>query len=210
MDIAFSQDYTALAAVERRAVAEKLYEYRLGYLKQWPLGTSIVVIREDLRKLFAGPPLRGAVLALDKTSNQAVADTLREAQLGMVLKDITITAGEKITPERRGWHVAKGQLVSTLQVVLQTGRLKIVKCPERDLLLKQLEDFRVKITKAGSERFEALRESCHDDLVIAAGLAVWTGEHIGRREPACRPTTFAWPSNAYQQTRTVRGGIDYS
>jgi hypothetical protein len=64
-------------------------------------------------------------------------------------------------------------MVSRMQALLQSERLKIAKIPFRDVLVKELESFRVKVSAAGNEQFEAWRESDHDDLVFALGMAVW-------------------------------------
>jgi hypothetical protein len=46
-----------------------------------------------------------------------------------------------------------------------------------DTLVRELEDYRVKITPAADETFNA-REGAHDDLSLALALAVWVGEQI--------------------------------
>jgi hypothetical protein len=75
--------------------------------------------------------------------------------------------------------VAKKELVSVLQVLLQSRRLKIAPLPERDLLLREFQTFRVKVTAAANETFEAWRERDHDDMVPAVAIAAWLGEHVG-------------------------------
>src|SRR5262249_19043086 len=75
------------------------------------------------------------------------------------------------------WHVPKKELVSTLQVLLQGRRLKVAAVPERDVLLKELLNFKVKVTVGAAETFEAWRERDHDDLVLAVALACWVVGH---------------------------------
>jgi hypothetical protein len=89
---------------------------------------------------------------------------------------VLITSGHTIHFENGAWHVPKKELVSVLQVLLQSGRLKIANLPERELLVKELLAFQVKITTAANETFEAWRERDHDDLVLATALACWWGE----------------------------------
>jgi hypothetical protein len=43
-------------------------------------------------------------------------------------------------------------------------------------LVKELENFRVKITAAMKEQFESVREGLYDDLVLATAMAAWAGE----------------------------------
>jgi hypothetical protein len=44
--------------------------------------------------------------------------------------------------------------------------------------------FRIKVTASANETFEAWRERDHDDLVLAAAIAVWCAENI--RWPTAR------------------------
>ena len=64
---------------------------------------------------------------------------------------------------------------------LQAGRLRIAAAlPEAGTLRAELENFRAKIGAAGHDSYGAgddWREGNHDDLVLAAALAVWFGEH---------------------------------
>jgi hypothetical protein len=48
--------------------------------------------------------------------------------------------------------------------------------PEAELLVKELQNFKVKITAAANEVFGEWREGQHDDLVLATALAAWAGE----------------------------------
>ncbi len=90
---------------------------------------------------------------------------------------VWITAGAKTHIDDRGvWNVPKRELVSCLQVLLQSRRLTIANVPDRDLLKKELLNFRVKITAAMNETFAAWREGIHDDLVLAVALAVWAAD----------------------------------
>ncbi len=43
-------------------------------------------------------------------------------------------------------------------------------------MIEELQNFRIKFTKAGNDTYEAWRESDHDDLVLAAAMAAWFGE----------------------------------
>src|SRR5687767_6312437 len=77
------------------------------------------------------------------------------------------------------WHVPKRDLVSNLQVLLQSERLKIAgDLPEAAALLRELRSFRVTISTAGNDTYAAWRENDHDDMVLAVALACWQGEHV--------------------------------
>jgi hypothetical protein len=64
----------------------------------------------------------------------------------------------------------------TIQVPLQNRRLQIAEgLPLTSVLADELAAFRVKITLAGNETFEAWRERDHDDLVLAVAMALYLG-----------------------------------
>ena len=92
---------------------------------------------------------------------------------------VTITGGENVTRERQEYRVPKRDLASTLQVLLQNGRLKFADgLPLLDVLLSELQNFKVKInTRTGHDSYEHWRESDHDDLVLSLALACWYGEN---------------------------------
>src|SRR5207302_6194521 len=83
---------------------------------------------------------------------------------------ITITSGRS----GDNWLlVPKVNLVSQLQVLVQQQRILIAaELPLATLLRQELLDFRVKISQAGIDTYEALTESAHDDIVTALALAV--------------------------------------
>jgi hypothetical protein len=73
--------------------------------------------------------------------------------------------------------VAKKELVSALQGLLQSRRLSIASTlPDTALLVKELETFKAKVTLAQAETLEDWRERPHDDLVLALAIAAWLGE----------------------------------
>jgi hypothetical protein len=73
--------------------------------------------------------------------------------------------------------VPKRDVASTIAVLLQTGRLRIARgLKESETLLRELINFRVKISLSGHDTYEAWREQEHDDLVLAVGLAAWLFE----------------------------------
>ncbi len=63
------------------------------------------------------------------------------------------------------------------------------------MLVRELENFRVKITAAANETFGAWREGQHDDLVIAVALACWLAEREPRWGPdAIKSGSWGGPS----------------
>jgi hypothetical protein len=136
--------------------------------------TTIV---SDVVKLVQTPPLAEPLLAIDQTGvGVAVVDQFRQAQPRARLVPILITGGHEITWEGGAGHVPNKELVSSIQVLFQARRLKVANVPERETLVKELINFRVKITISANETFEAWRERDHDDMVLAVALAAWLAE----------------------------------
>jgi hypothetical protein len=92
---------------------------------------------------------------------------------------VLITAGSAETREGNVCHVPKLTLVSRLQALLHQGRLKILRSlPDSEVLIRELNDFRVQYTAAGNMGFSA-RSGRHDDLVLALAIAIWRAEGGG-------------------------------
>ena len=197
LDLAQAADFSAWAVVERtlavgRDSAPVVTTYAVRDLRRWPLRTPYTTIVNDVTRLVGvdlpgaarrpdQAPLRRPALVVDATGvGAAVVDLFRAArnrgQLQANLLAVLITAGHSTTPGEYAMHVPKKALVSVLQVLLQARRLKVADLPERDMLVKELDNFQVKITAAGNETFESWREQDHDDLVLAVALACWQGE----------------------------------
>jgi hypothetical protein len=186
LDLGQSSDYTAAVVLERSMVPDaanpntQLSHYAARHLQRWPLKTPYNAIVDDVVKLVATSPLDMPRLAVDVTGvGQAVLDVLTAAQPKAYVRPVLITAGHQVTQEDNTWHVPKKELVSTLQVLLQGKRLKVAAVPERETLLQELLNFKVKVTLNANETFEAWRERDHDDLVLAVAMAAWLGEHEG-------------------------------
>jgi len=140
---------------------------------RWPLGMAYTAIVADVRRLFAAPPLMGTAQAVDQTGmGRAVFDLFRTAGITASLRPFTITHGES----GHGCTVDKKNLVGVVHVPLQDQRLKIAESlPLAPVLAEELSLFRVKVTAATNETFEAWRERDHDDLVLALVLAMYVG-----------------------------------
>lgn len=185
LDLGQSADFSALAVLERAwkpvEADQDETHYALRHLYRWPLKTPYPQIIADVAELVARPPLNKPILAIDKTGvGAAVVDQFRQAKIRARLTPVLITAGHAVHFCEGEWHVPKKELVSAVQVILQARRIQFAPLPQRELLVKELLAFRVKVSTAGNESFEAWRERDHDDLVLAVAMAVWIGE--GRRK----------------------------
>lgn len=176
-----------------KPVTKRVNHYGLVRLERFDLGTKYDKITERLIDLYAVPPLMRTVLVPDKTGvGEAVCDMLSKAssdgilrdgmvyrhKLKAILRPITITAGAGWKQDGAGWRVAKKELASVMQVVLQQDRFKIAAVLKHaQTLVRELENFVMKITPAANDTYEAVREGVHDDIVLAVAMAVWVGEN---------------------------------
>ncbi len=195
LDIGQQRDPTALVILERVQMVRKVptieglkpepnsitTEYHGRHIEQLPLGTPYPAIVEHVRHMMARPELTGRVsLVVDAGGvGMPVVDMMRQADLQPI--PVIITGGNEVTRGESGYRVPKRDLVAALQVLFHSGRLKFSnRLPLTEELKKQLQGFTYKITKNGSDTYEAMTEMVHDDLVLAAALAAWYAErHYG-------------------------------
>lgn len=182
LDMGQAQDSTALALlageVERGQVC-----YALRHLKRWPPGTCYPRIAEDLSQLLRTPGIRNCRLVVDQTAvGQAVANLFRPREATST-RLVLISAGHAVSRAEDGCtHLPKKELVSVLQVLLQTQRLKVAAGMALvEELTREMASFRARVKVAGSDEDVSWREREHDDLVLAVALAAWEGE----RNPPC-------------------------
>jgi hypothetical protein len=109
-----------------------------------------------------------------------VISLLRRGRLGVSTRPLTITAGQRSEYDEYGTClVPKIELVSTLQVLLQSRRMKVApSLPQAKTLTKELSRYRAKSTLASVDTLEDWREGPHDDLVLAVAIAAWQSEHL--------------------------------
>ena len=183
LDLGQASDYTALCVVAvSRAWGGTERRYAVQHLERPTLGTPYPAIVARTVQLCADRRLhavRRPTLAVDQTGvGRPVVDMLRAAAPAAELLACTITGGQAVT--QAGWgevHVPKRDLASVLAVLLQSKRLTVARAlPEAATLVKELLGFKVKISTAGHDTYEAWREGVHDDLVLAVALACWASE----------------------------------
>lgn len=187
VDLGQARDYTAIAIFERiekltgKAVKGRWttqVRYELPHLERPPLGTSYPDIIDQLKGLIEQLPAHERLsIVVDRTGcGRPVVDLMRKEKLRVV--PITITFGGAVTGNNwSSYHVPKRDLVSNLAILFQSGRLKIARAlPAASTLVGELQNFKMKITAAGNDTYEAWRESDHDDLVLASAIACWFGE----------------------------------
>lgn len=179
LDLGQASDFSAIAVIERhgRAAAEFLFKCR--HLSRWKLRTPYPAIVADMIKLMNSSELKmGAerpVLAVDATGVGApVIDLFKHELQSATLLPIQITGGSEVSREGAATRVPKRDLAAVVQVALQNQKLKIAsELPEADTLIRELQNFQVKINDNAHDSYGAWRIGTHDDLVLAAALALW-------------------------------------
>jgi hypothetical protein len=187
LDLGQAVEFTALAVLEQTTGPDPedpgrdIKRYGVRHLERFTLGTPFTEIGTRLYAMFSDPRLAHSTLAVDQTGvGKPVVNLLRRAHLKASIRPVTITAGNHAhINEDGGWSVPKKELVSTLQVLLQSRRIKVApSLPESQTLLQELRSFRVKATLSPNDTLEAWREGPHDDLVLAVAIAAWQSERL--------------------------------
>lgn len=184
VDLGQANDYTALTVLQRDQAQDGI-TYQVRHLERLKLGTPYPAQVHRVAELFVSVKALGAGtprLIVDQTGvGRPVVDMLRQA--GMTeLEAVTITAGDAVSRDGRDYRVPKRELVSVLQVLLQSERMTIAAdLPEAATLTKELLAFRVKFSAKGHDSYgNDWRENAHDDMVLAVALAAWAGERATR------------------------------
>jgi hypothetical protein len=187
LDLGQAAEFTALAVLEQtigldpQDPVRDAKHYAVRHLERFALGTPFPEVCARLRDIFAEPPLMHSTLTVDQTAvGEPVLELLSRAHLKATIRPVTITAGHQArVNDDGGWSVPKKDLVSTLQVLLQSRRIKVApRLRESQTLVKELLNFRTKASLSANETLEAWREGPHDDLVLAVAIAAWQSEHL--------------------------------
>jgi hypothetical protein len=183
LDLGQSADYSALTVLERHGHTPEQYTFHCRHLERWQLRTSYAQIVQDVVQLVNNPTLARnkqdrTVLAIDATGVGApVIDLFKREKMSAKLVPILITAGSEVTTENGTMRIPKRNLVSSVSVALQSGKLKISeKLPLAGTLVGELENFRAKITTSGNDTYGAgneWRAGVNDDLVLSLSMAIW-------------------------------------
>jgi hypothetical protein len=190
LDIGQAHQYSALAVLERRiaahghTLADFRPPYALRHLARFVPGTPYPQIAGAVRALLQTPAVSGAMLMLDVTGvGKAVKELFHDELYDQVFCTFVPLAVVGSGPALAGGGpscgipVPKLELVGTMQVLLQTRRLKIAESlPEAGVLVRELETFRAAPPVLRGESVEPWRERDHDDLVLAVAVAAWVGE----------------------------------
>jgi hypothetical protein len=198
LDLGQQNDRTALVVLQRtfpgdrgalRVRPRPEPHYRVGHIERFETGIPYTDMVGQVEAAITRDPLkRRTTLVVDATGvGRAVADLF--THIGRSAQSVTITGGHNANRSGSEWTVPKQLLASTVQSLLQTGRLQFSeRVPHTDILKQEMKDFRVKVSDSGHARFEH-REGKHDDLVLATALAAWYAERHARRRRAWETVT---------------------
>lgn len=148
--------------------------FALRHLERIPAGVSypeIVSRFEALHRQLSKP-----VTILDATGvGKAAVELFRKTNVSVSV--FTLVAGDQVIRDGSNYRIPKRDVISSTQVLLQTGRLKIARSlPHAALLARELVNFRFKVGQDRSEDVLDWREGPDDDLVLALAIAVWEAE----------------------------------
>ena len=161
------------------------HHYQAQYLERLPIGTSypaqVARIKQLSDELHKTTGTRPSLVADATGVGRPVLDMLRAAELRPAA--VTITGGDTVSSDGSEYRVPKRDLVSAVQVLLQSERLKIAKAlPEARTLTSELLAFKVSISLKGHDSYGndvgPWRENPHDDMVLAVALTCWYGENV--------------------------------
>jgi len=197
LDLGSAQDFSALAILEQHGHGQDA-EYLCRHLQRWPLRTPYTAIASDVAGIVNREALRGGparnVLAVDMNGpGTPVLDLLKTHPLHARVEAIFSHGGDKVTSEGNVTRVPKRELVSTTQIALQSGKLRIAPTlPEAPTLVSELQNYQVEINQeTAHDSYGAWRTGTHDDLLFSVMLPLW----IAVSEP--KPVSQDAPSYSY-------------
>ena len=148
--------------------------FALRYLERIPAGVSYPEIVSRVEALHG--QLKKPVTVLDATGvGKAAIELFRKSSIQV--SAFTLVAGDQTIRDGSNYRIPKRDVISSTQVLLQTGRLKIARSlPHAALLARELVNFRFKVGQERSEDVLDWREGPDDDLVLALAIAAWEAE----------------------------------
>ncbi len=169
-----------LRDVDRYVETMPLTQLDVIHAERFPLGTRYAVVASEMKKRIEKIP-KPRYFVIDQTG---VGQGAIELFTYLAPVGIVFTAGNEETQRhdphvQMGFNVPKRNLVSSAQVLLQNHVMKIAADLDFAAVLgKELQAFKMKISLAGHDTYEAWRERDHDDLVNALAMACWLSNWI--------------------------------
>jgi hypothetical protein len=200
VDLGQVEDYTAIVAIEKVEESHEPSQYGDNTPPSYHVRlierirrTPYHIIAGHVKDMLNQPPLcENSKLVVDATGvGRPVIDEMR--RIGLTPVAILITSGEIARWESGFLFTPKRDLVTSLQLVLQGGRLRVAEgLTLAQELVKELLTFQVKITPQAHETFGVWRSGAHDDLVLATAMGIYYSE----RKRRSNPTSYDIPVTA--------------
>jgi hypothetical protein len=226
VDLGQASDYTAISVLERVPKFKEdknapinypapivTCEYHLRWLERIRHKSYIHIV-DRLKVLTRHEEvINEHVMLVDSTGvGRGIMDIMNDERMRPI--GITIHAGNRVSDYDGGFNIPKRDLVGSLQVLFQTGRIKIPQEIELiDELVAELQNFRVKFTQTGHDTYEAWRENDHDDLVLSLSMAAWYAAKTENSAMALHKKQKYTiqkkynPFSTQEVTRVVEGGM---
>jgi hypothetical protein len=208
LDIGQSRDYTALIVLEKVWIRGKadsrgraMMEHHIREAYRYPLGTPYPDVVADVKETYLDNPalyfeeyfegygqLRSKPhLIVDATGvGAAIRDEFEKLGIRRPsLRPVIITGGLDENFENGSYRVPKSRLLEKMQVDAQFGQLKIAGGIELlETLKRELANIKPKMKpETAYLSYEEIRESEHDDLVLATALAHWGAHKFNNHPP---------------------------
>lgn len=187
LDIGKQNDYTAAIVLRNTPTADKT-QHDAVHIERWRGVDYPETVRriqrliETIKNPTRLPTPPHVELVVDEGGpGGPVVDMFRDVGLRPI--GVMIHGGHATVRDGMTYRVPKRELVAHVQVCLQSGRFKIApSLKHADTLVAELLAFRVEISSSGHDRYgndvgaTMWREQPHDDLVLAAAMALWRAE----------------------------------
>ncbi len=197
LDLGQAQDYTALSILGKVKLKNSdEIQYHVRHAERFVLGTTYPDMIDKLEERINAVNIDSDyTVVTDATGvGRPVVDLMRKRLIKTI--PVIITGGDKelFDPDLGGWRVPKRILVSNLQVLLQSGRLKFAEgMMHAKTLIDELLNFKIKVNTHANDTYEAWREGDHDDLVLSLALAAWYAVVYGVTESQRRQVNIPNP-----------------
>jgi hypothetical protein len=204
LDLGQSPDFTGIVTLKLDGTPGSVLKAKEGppitkvqaYVERFPNDVPYKQIAADVTAAMRQLP--GPVLVIDAGG---VGRGAREFFWHLNPIEVTITGGQKVTlgDERPlQYNVPKRDLVAVTQITLRDAEVRF-QGPHAEILKRELQNFRMRISAAGFDSYAALpREGQHDDLVLAAALAIWTADQTLRMMAQAALEGLVIPSGPYR------------
>jgi hypothetical protein len=183
VDLGKEVDKTVIAVIEPTGDSEHPM-YMLRRVIPVRLGTTypdiirgLVTLDVEIKKMNA----REVTYVIDAGGAMGVVDSFEEALPFADIYRVNITGGVNVNVSGLKVGLPKREMITTLMRVLDGHRLRLLgaRTGGTELLESELNNFTMKITDSGYDKYEA--KTGHDDAVCALALAVWLGEFDAKR-----------------------------